>query len=75
MKKQVPGVRLQIQIYNNWNKLVSGYLSHNIGAADLRLDLSNGAVSNGKNLYFKLTGTLTANRTMTMPDSAERVLL
>ena len=53
----------------------SGYLSHNIGAADLALDLSNGAVSNGKNLYFKLTGTLTANRTMTMPDSAERVFV
>ena len=53
----------------------SGYISHNIGAADLALDLSNGAVSNGKNLYFKLTGTLTANRTMTMPDSAERVFV
>ena len=26
----------------------SGYISHNIGAADLALDLSNGAVSNGK---------------------------
>ena len=53
----------------------SGYISHNIGAADLALDLSNGAVSNGKNLYFKLTGTLTANRTVTMPDSAERVFI
>ena len=52
----------------------SGYISHNIGAADLALDLSNGAVSNGKNLYFKLTGTLTANRTMTMPDGAEKFL-
>ena len=48
----------------------SGYISHNIGAADLALDLSN-----GKNLYFKLTGTLTANRTMTMPDGAERVFV
>ncbi len=53
----------------------SGYISHNIGAADLALDLSNGAVSNGKNLYFKLTGTLTANRTVTMPDSSERVFI
>ena len=53
----------------------SGYISHNIGAADLALDLSNGAVSNGKNLYFKLTGTLAANRTVTMPDSAERVFI
>ena len=53
----------------------SGYISHNIGAADLALDLSNGAVSNGKNLYYKLTGTLTANRTVTMPDSSERVFI
>ena len=54
----------------------SGYISHNIGAADLALDLSNGAVSNGKNLYFKLTGTLTANRTMLLClTSAERVFI
>ena len=31
----------------------SGYISHNIGAADLALDLSNGAVSNGKNLLME----------------------
>jgi hypothetical protein len=46
----------------------SGYI-----AVDLAL--SNHAVSNGKNLYFKLTGTLAANRTVTMPDSAERVFI
>jgi hypothetical protein len=53
----------------------SGYHTANIGAADLALSLSNGATSNGKNLYFKFTGTLTANRTVTMPDSAERVFI
>jgi len=53
----------------------SGYLTQNIGSGDLALDLSNGAVSNGKNLYFKFTGTLTGNRTVTMPDSAERVFI
>jgi hypothetical protein len=53
----------------------SGYLSLAVGSADVALALSNGAVSNGKNLYFKLTGTLTANRTVTMPDSAERVFI
>jgi phage baseplate assembly protein gpV len=53
----------------------SGYLSLDVAAADVALSLANGAVSNGKNLYFKLTGTLTANRTVTMPDSAERVFV
>ena len=53
----------------------SGYLSLAVGSADVALALSNGAISNGKNLYFKLTGTLTANRTVTMPDSTERVFI
>ena len=53
----------------------SGYLSLAVGSSDVALALSNGAVSNGKNLYFKLTGTLAANRTVTMPDSAERVFI
>src|SRR5210317_458553 len=54
---------------------VSGYIAIDVGSADVALALSNGAVSNGKNLYFKLTGTLTANRNVTMPDSAERVFI
>ena len=53
----------------------SGYLTQSIAASDLALDLSTYAVSNGKNLYYKFTGTLTANRTVTMPDSAERVFI
>jgi hypothetical protein len=53
----------------------SGYISVDVAASDVALALSNGAVSNGKNLYFKLTGTLTAARTVTMPDSAERVFV
>ena len=53
----------------------SGYLSLAVGSADVALALDNFAVSNGKNLYYKLTGTLTGNRTVTMPDSAERVFI
>ena len=53
----------------------SGYLSLAVGGADVALSLANHATANGKNLYFKLTGTLTANRTVTMPDSAERVFV
>jgi len=54
---------------------VSGYIEVAVGSADVALALSNGAVSNGKNFYLKLTGTLTANRIVTMPDSAERVFV
>ena len=53
----------------------SGYLSLNVGSSDVALSLANHATANGKNLYYKLTGTLAANRTVTMPDSAERVFI
>ena len=53
----------------------SGYISVDVASSDVALALSNHAVSNGKNLYFKLTGTLAADRTVTMPDSAERVFI
>ena len=53
----------------------SGYLSLAVGSGDVALALTNFSTSNGKNLYYKLTGTLTANRTVTMPDSAERVFI
>ena len=51
----------------------SGYISVDVAAGDVALAISNGAVSNGKNLYLKLTGTLSGNRTVTVPDSVERV--
>jgi hypothetical protein len=51
----------------------SGYLSLAVGSGDVALSLANHATANGKNLYYKLTGTLTAARTVTMPDGAERV--
>ena len=53
----------------------SGYLSLNVGSGDLALSLANHATANGKNLYYKLTGTLAGNRAVTMPDSAERVFI
>ena len=53
----------------------SGYIAVDVASSDVALALSNHAVSNGKNLYFKLTGTLSADRTVTMPDSAERVFI
>jgi len=57
-------------------QLSTGYLSSaQLGSGDLTLALDNGATSNGKNLYIKLTGTLSANRSVTIPDSAERVIV
>jgi len=53
----------------------SGYLSLAVGSADVALSLANYATSNGKNLYIKLTGTLGANRSVTIPDGAERVIV
>ena len=53
----------------------SGYLSLAVGSEDVALALTNFSTSNGKNLYYKLTGTLAANRNVTMPDSAERVFI
>tara|TARA_Y100001937_G_scaffold30821_1_gene44227 strand:+ start:3747 stop:4337 length:591 start_codon:yes stop_codon:yes gene_type:complete len=46
-----------------------------VGSGDVALSLANHATANGKNLYYKLTGTLNANRTVTMPDSSERVFI
>jgi len=57
-------------------QLSTGYLSSaQLASGDLALALDNGATSNGKNLYIKLTGTLGANRSVTIPDGAERVII
>ena len=53
----------------------SGYIAIDVASSDIALALSNHTVSNGKNLYFKLTGTLAANRNVTMPSGAERVFI
>ena len=53
----------------------SGYIAIDVASSDVALSLADGAISNGKNLYFKLTGTLAGNRNVTMPDSSERVFV
>ncbi len=54
----------------------SGYLSLAMtGSSDITIALTDGAVSNGKNLYFKLTGTLARNQTLIMPSGSERVFI
>ena len=51
----------------------TGYASIDMAAASVTLALTDGATSNGKNVYLRLYGTLAANRTLTMPNTANRV--
>ena len=51
----------------------TGYLAVDMAGASVTLALTDGSTSNGKNIYLALTGTLAANRTLTMPATANRV--
>ena len=54
---------------------VGGYLSLDVASSDQTLTISNGASSNGRNMIIKFTGTLAANRSVTVPDSIEKMYL
>ena len=46
----------------------SGYVEVTLSSGNVNLDLSDGsATANGKNLYIKVTGTLSGDATLTMP--------
>ena len=51
---------------------IGGFTTFNLTNANRSLTFTNGAVSNGKNDVIKLTGTLAANRTVSIPDSIEK---
>jgi len=51
---------------------IGGYDTFNITDSARSLTFTNGAVSNGKNEVIKLTGTLEANLTVSIPDSVEK---
>ena len=51
---------------------IGGFTTFNLTNANRSLTFSNGALSNGKNDVIRLTGTLAANRTVTIPDSIEK---
>jgi hypothetical protein len=53
----------------------SGYLSVDVASSDVTLTIGAGATSNGKNLFFTLTGTLAGNRNFIMPATAERIFI
>jgi len=51
----------------------TGVLDVDISAGSSTLVLTDGATSTGKNIYLRLYGALAANRTVTMPVTANRV--
>tara|TARA_Y100000592_G_scaffold35255_1_gene55961 strand:- start:6 stop:704 length:699 start_codon:yes stop_codon:yes gene_type:complete len=52
---------------------VAGYEEIGVASADVALAMSDATISNARNATIKLTGTLAANRTVTVPDSIEKV--
>ena len=54
---------------------VGGYLSLNVASSDQTLTVDNGSSSNGRNMIIKFTGTLAGNRSVTVPDSIEKMYL
>ena len=54
---------------------IGGFTTFNVTNANRTLTFSNGALSNGKNDVIRLTGTLAANRTVSIPDSIEKTYI
>ena len=54
---------------------IGGFDTFNLTNASRALTFSNGAVSNGKNAVIKLTGTLSTNVNVTIPDSIEKTFI
>ena len=52
---------------------IAGYEAIDVASADVTLAMTDGTISNARNATLKLTGTLAANRTVTLPDSIEKV--
>ena len=54
---------------------IGGYDAFNVTNASRALTFTNGALSNGKNEVIKLTGTLSANVNVTIPNSVEKTYI
>ena len=55
------------------HQAVAGYEEISAASSDVTLAMSDATISNARNATIKLTGTLAANRTVTCPDSIEKV--
>jgi len=51
---------------------IAGYQSISVASSDVALTMANASISNARNMILKFTGTLAANRTVTIPDSIEK---
>ena len=61
---------------NNLNlvqQAIAGYQAIDVASSDVALVMTDKTISNARNATLKLTGTLAANRTVTIPDSIEKV--
>jgi len=52
---------------------VAGYQAIDVASSDVALVMTDGTISNARNAVIKLTGTLAANRTVTCPDTIEKL--
>jgi hypothetical protein len=51
---------------------IAGFQSIDVAAADVTLVMTDASISNARNMVLKFTGTLTAARTVNLPDSIEK---
>ena len=61
---------------NNWNLIqqaVAGYQSVALTSTTTTLAMSNATISNARNMVLELTGTLSGNSTVNLPDGIEKV--
>ena len=57
---------------NLLQQAIAGYQAIDISASDVTLVMTDASISNARNMVLKFTGTLTANRTVNLPDSIEK---
>jgi hypothetical protein len=51
---------------------IAGFQSIDVASADVTLVMTDASISNARNMVLKFTGTLTAARTVNLPDSIEK---
>ena len=51
---------------------IAGYQEINVASSNIDLDMSDGTISNARNMVLKFTGTLAGTRVVTIPDSVEK---
>lgn len=54
---------------------IAGYEEINVASSDVALSMSDGAISNARNMVLKFTGTLGSTRTVTVEDGLEKFYL